>query len=176
MGTDRQGVGCQGVASLVHNVNHWRLGTVLGFDDDLILQARSVVGLYLVGIALDDVLELNHTLLLGNDDGVEWVPLGDDIALLDLSTRSKEEHGTVADDGLLQDDTGVGILDTHFGHTADNYLVDRAILLWSIDGTKFLDDEVTIVTSLQVGNSHCIRSNTTGVEGTKCQLCTRLTD
>ncbi len=116
--TDRQGIASEHLVLSVDNMYDWSDSTVLRLSYDLILETCIAVGLNLEGITLDDFLITHVTSLFADDDGVEWVPLSNDIALLDYSTALKEELRTVTDGSSSKGQTCVDILDTHFGHTA----------------------------------------------------------
>ena len=181
VGAQRQGIGSQhflflGIFVLAEDVNNWSNRAVLRLDNDSIFKASGGILLNLIGNAFDNVLVTDNTSMLVDDNGIEWVPFGDNIALLNLRSALKEECRTITDSSLLKGHTGIGILDTHFGHTANDNLLDASIELRGIDGTEFLDDEVTIIASLEVVDCNDATCDTTGVEGTEGKLGTRLTN
>ncbi len=75
-------VGTDDVAIGVDNVAGRHLQLVARLGDNLLGQAGGFVGLGTEGDTLDDVVELQRTGILGDDNGIEGVPLGNLVALL----------------------------------------------------------------------------------------------
>ena len=88
---DGEVVGAEDVAFLVEDVGAGYAALFLGLDDDALTQTGGFVFFDAVGDGLDDVLELDATCVLGDDDGVEGVPLGNDGALGDGGSLGDEE-------------------------------------------------------------------------------------
>ena len=102
----------------------------------------------------------------------------DHIAFLDGCAVVEVEFRTVRDVGGGIDHLGVGIDDTHFGHSSDNDF-DVAALGIHFVGlylTELLDFEDTVVTRGYGRDGRDIRGDTTDVERTERKLSTRLTD
>ena len=91
MTVDGEVVGAEDVAFLVEDVGAGYAALFLGLDDDALTQTGGFVFFDAVGDGLDDVLELDATCVLGDDDGVEGVPLGNDGALGDGGSLGDEE-------------------------------------------------------------------------------------
>jgi len=88
---NREVVGGYDIALGIEDVARRYHRTVLRLDDDVLGHACRVVGLSLVGRALDEVVETNLTSELRNDDSIEWVPLGYHIATLNGIATLEEE-------------------------------------------------------------------------------------
>ena len=67
---------------------------------------------------------------------------------------------------------GIGILDRHLGHTTNNDV--HAVLI--LHGAQVFNLDATVILGSDIGNSRSVACHTTGVEGTQCELSTRLTD
>ena len=65
----------------VEDIAGGHLGLVLRLSDDFLSKTGSLVGLGTEGDALDDVVELQRTGILGHDDSIEGVPLSNLVAL-----------------------------------------------------------------------------------------------
>ena len=70
-------------------------GTVFRLGDDLLGKTSGLVGLGTECDALNDIVELQRTSILGDDDSVEGIPLGYLFALLNHVARLEVERGTV---------------------------------------------------------------------------------
>ena len=82
MSTHREVVCTDNLAVSVEDVAGRNLRLVLRVGDDLLGKTCCFVGLGTECDALDDVVEAQRTCIFCNDDSVERVPLGDEVALL----------------------------------------------------------------------------------------------
>jgi hypothetical protein len=89
---NREVVGSYNVALSVEDVTRRYHRTVLRLDDDMLGHACRIIGLSLIGRALDEVVKANLTSELRNDDSIEWVPLSYHIATLNGLTILEEER------------------------------------------------------------------------------------
>ena len=83
------------VAVLIHNVEARVLRLETALDDHLVVDVGLLVSLHTVGHALDDVVELDSTGHVGQNHGVERIPIGDQVALLDGVAMLEIEVRTV---------------------------------------------------------------------------------
>ena len=77
----REVVGADLVAVGIDDVAGWNLRLVFRLGDNLLGESGGLVGLGTVSNTLDDVVELKRTGVLGDNHGVERVPLGNLLAL-----------------------------------------------------------------------------------------------
>ena len=158
------------------DMSRWNLGSVLRFDDDDFAQTGSVIDICLVSHVFNHRFEVNLTRSFGNDNGVERVPLGNELTLFHHFTIRCIELGTVRNVVSRKHDTCVDIHKTYFCQTAYHYLHGFAHFVYGINRTEFFEFQTGIV----LGYDTCIGSDVTrstpGVEGTEGQLSTRFTD
>ena len=119
---------------------------------------------------------MEGTIGLSDHDGIEGVGLVDGVISLDCRTGLHEEVGTVGDVIADERHVGIGVDDAHLCLSADDHLVALAVLALGVYGAELVDLKDTIVLSLDVALDRIGGGDTTGVEGTEGQLCTRLTD
>ncbi len=175
MATDGEVVGTQQFAILVQYVTGRNLVAVLRLYDDVLALLGGLVCLHAVGDILYDVLELYLTGRLGNDNRVERIPLGHDVALLDEVALLLEQGAAVRNVLAEQHDAGLGLHKADFSQAADHDLGRTGIGL-GIYGTQFLKLEACIVLGLYLSIGNGVAGHTTGVERTQRQLCTGFTD
>ena len=84
MTADGEVISAEQLAILADDVRLRNLGLILGLDDDELAKTCGIVGLDTIGDTFDDTFELDATGHLRDDDSVEGVPLGDDVALGNL--------------------------------------------------------------------------------------------
>ena len=84
MSSHREVVGTDNLAICIKHIAGRHLRLVLRVDDNLLGKTCGVVGLSTVRYALNNIVEAQCSCILGNDNGVERVPLGNEIALLYL--------------------------------------------------------------------------------------------
>ena len=119
---------------------------------------------------------MERTVCLSHHDGVEGVGLVDGVVSLDLSAGLDEEVSTVGDIIADEGHVGIGVDDAHLCLSANDHLIALAVLADGVHGAELIDLEDTVVLSLDVALHRIGGGDTTGVEGTESQLCTRLTD
>ena len=153
---------------------HFR--SISGLRDDEFAQTCSIIRLDTIGDTFDDILELNPTCGLCDDDSIERIPLCDDIALLDLLAILLVERRTVRNVLREQDNARIDVYEADFGQTTDNHLGRLTCLIEEVDSAELFELKLGII----FGLDHCIGSSvlghTTSVEGTEGKLSTRLTD
>ena len=66
----------------INNITRWNHCLILGIGDNLLLQACSLIDLSTISLILLNVIELQCTGILADDNGVEWIPTGDNSILL----------------------------------------------------------------------------------------------
>ena len=173
---DGEVVGADEFAVLVDDMTGGHAALLLALDDDALAQTGGFVFLDTVGNAFLDILELDGTGMLGDDDGVEGVPLGDDGTLLDLVALVDEELRAVGHVLGGEDDTGILVDEADFGQTADNDLAGAAVLVDDIDGTEFVELYAAVALGHDGGVGGGVGGDTTGVERTEGKLRTGFTD
>ena len=77
-------VGADNLAILTNDVAGRHERAVAGLGDDFLGKTCGFVGLSLIGGAFHDVAELQATGIFGNDNGIERIPTGNELALLHL--------------------------------------------------------------------------------------------
>ena len=82
MSTHREVVCTDNLAVSVEDVAGRNLRLVLRVGDDLLGKTCCFVGIGTEGNTLNNVVEAERTCILCNDDSVERVPLGNEVALL----------------------------------------------------------------------------------------------
>ena len=80
--THREVVGSEHLTIGVKNIASRNLALVTRFGDNLLGKTCGFVGLGLIGNTGNNVVEAKGTLVLGHDDSIERVPLGNEVALL----------------------------------------------------------------------------------------------
>ena len=75
-----------------------------------------------------------------------------------------------------KNDTSIYVHKTNFSQTAYHYFCSFTHFVYDIYRTKFFKFQTSTVLSHNTCICRNIRSSTTGVECTQCQLCTRLTN
>ena len=82
MTTHREVVSTYNLTILVEYITGRNLRLVLRVCDNLLCKTCSFVGLGTVCDTLDNIIETKCTSILCNDNGIEWVPLGNKVTLL----------------------------------------------------------------------------------------------
>ena len=178
MGVNGECVGLEDGSVGTYNLSLGHLCTVAALDDDLLAEARLLVGLDTVGDVLHKVFVVDFSSDLADDNGVEGVPFADYVADLDVGAILEVEFRTVWDVGRGEHHAGLGIDDAHFGKTADNHFHGVALgsLLVGLYGAELLKLEDTVVARSDGGDGCDVRSHTADVERTEGELRTGFAD
>ncbi len=91
MTIDGEGVVAECIAVGVEHMGGRSHALVLRLDNDAFAKTGSFVFLHTEGDTFGDVLELDGTGMVGNDDGVERIPVGDNRAFLHVLAFFHEE-------------------------------------------------------------------------------------
>ena len=75
-------VSSQDFTVLIYHITGRHLGVVFRVGDNLFGQTSRLIGLGLIGNALGNVVEPKRTSIFGHDNGIERIPLGNEVALL----------------------------------------------------------------------------------------------
>ena len=169
-------VGTEHIAVGVEHIAGRNLGVVLGVDDNLLGKTCGIVGLGLEGDTVDDVVEAQCTGIFGNDERIEGVPLGDEVALLDDVAVLVVEDRTVGQVEGREDDIGIGVDESDLTQTAYDHTAILGLVVAEGNVAHLFKLNAGVVLGNDAGVGGCITSHTTGVECTQCKLCTRLTD
>ena len=81
MATYREVVCCNNLTMTVENITVWRESLIARVGDDNVRHTRCDVELCLVSLSLDHIGETDLTRMLCDDNGIEWVPLSNEVAL-----------------------------------------------------------------------------------------------
>ena len=131
-----------------------------------------LVGLGLSGYAFDDIVIVQCTGLFEHERSFVRVPFANDGTLIIYFTRSNEELRSVRYIECSECHACLFIHETELVKTAD----DDDVTIIGRDRTEVINLYPS-VTRQGIGILRCsVTCDTTRVEGTKCQLCTRLTD
>ena len=150
---------------------------IFRFDNDLFFQTCSFVTFHFVSNTFHYTFEFDLTGNFRYDNGIERVPFDDYVTLSNFISVVKEQLRTVRDIMSQQYDLCIRIDDTHFSQTAYYYLIFlTSCSVVSFNSTKFVYFQNTVVFRCNAVFCSNVRSNTTDMECTQCQLCTRLTD
>ncbi len=177
--THREAVGTNDLAVGIEHIASRHLRLVLRLCDNLLAQAGRLIGLGTEGDAFDDIVETQCTGILGDDNSVERVPLGNQVALLHDIAVLEVECRTIRHVDGRKDDICMRIDELQFGESADHHKAIDILLAVVLDeryDTHFLKLQFGVVLGHDRCIGGCIGSHTTGVECTEGQLCTRLTD
>ena len=155
---------------------HGNLRSVLGLHDDEFAQTCGVIGFDTVCNTFDNILKLDTAGGLGDDYGIERIPASNHVALLNLFTVALVKRGAVRYILSEEDNACVDVDETNLSQTTYYHLGGCTSLIEDVDGAELLKLKLRIVLGFDGSVSSCVVSHTTGVEGTKCKLCTRLTD
>ena len=79
----------------INNITRRNHGLVLRVGDDLLGKTGGFISLSTVSNTLLNVIELQCTSILAYDNGVEWVPLGNNCALINDLTFLVIERRTI---------------------------------------------------------------------------------
>ena len=79
---DGEVVGADFFAVFIQNVAGGHVHLVFRFDDDALAETGGFVFFHTIGDAFHNAFEADGTSVLGDDDSVEGVPLGNHVALL----------------------------------------------------------------------------------------------
>ena len=175
MTTHREVIRTDDVAIGVDDVAGRHLRLVLRLGNNLLGQSGGFIGLCTESNALDNVVELQPTGILGDDDGIERIPLGNLVALLDGVAILEIKRRTVGDVDRREDNLGIDIDKAEFAKTADYHLTLASVLVEG-NRTDFLQLYLSVILGHDAGIGCSIGCHTTGVERTQRQLSTRLTD
>ena len=93
--TYREVVCTQYLTRLRNNVYSRNLCTILRISNDLFGHTGCIIGLSTEGDITLYIVELNLTSVFADDNGVEWVPLSNTIALLNLGSILEIERRTI---------------------------------------------------------------------------------
>ena len=124
-------------------------------------------------------MELQRTGIFGNNDGIKWVPLSDEVTFLNDITLFIIERSTIRHVERTEYDVGIRIDKTNFRQTADNHLTLHVAIDTILNEgyrAKFVELKSAVVLSYDTSIGRCITCHTTGVERTKSKLCSRLTN
>ena len=179
MAAYREVVCTDNLAVCIKHVAGRHLRLVLRVGDDLLGKTCRLVGLSTVCDALDNVVEAERTCVLCNDNGVERVPLSDEVALLHNVAILEVERRTVRHVDRSECDVGIRVDELQLCKTAHYHLavdVLLAVVLYERNDTEVLKLKLAVVLCCDRSVGCCVTSHTTGVEGTESKLCTRLTD
>ena len=91
MTTHREVISTNDLAISTNHVTGRHLRTVFRFCNDFLCQTCGFISLSTEGDTFDDIVELKTTGILGHDNGIERIPLGNLIALLHLVTSMEVE-------------------------------------------------------------------------------------
>ena len=138
MTANREVVCTYQLSVLVHDVSRGHLAPVFRLDDNHLTESRGLIALHTIGDALDYILEDNLTRILGNDNGIEGVPLGNDLALLYRVALIDIQGRAIRHILGEQHDVGVHINETHLGQTAYHHLGGCTQLVYHIYRTQLL--------------------------------------
>ena len=175
----REVVRSENIAVFVLNINSWNNIMVFRFDDNTFGHTRCLVGFCLVSSTLDDVVETKFTCILADNNRIKWVPTADNIALLHLVVVLKVQWATIRYVHSCKNNLCIRIDKLNFGKTAHYHLAVNFCVTALVNkryGAQTIKLKFSIVFRLDRGISRSIFGHTTRVEGTKCKLCTRLTD
>ena len=168
----RQRISLNELTILVEELGFGDASAVFRLDNDFLAVARCLVVFVAVGDTLDEVIELERTVHLAHDNGVERVPLTDHVALLNHVATLEMELGTVVDATAGKHHLGLGVHDLHFGHATYHHV--HAVFV--LNGAQFIDDNLTVVLRREIAHGGDVAFHTTHVERTQSKLSTRLTD
>ena len=133
-----------GLADRVEDLDPGLHLLVLGLDDDLAHEARDLVLGVLHRHLPDDVLEVDDARLLGQDEGVEGIPFGEDLPGLDLLPVVDEDLRPVGD--LIVLDLPVPVVhDGDVGRPVD----DDEVTVLALDGPDVVEAEAPVVLGLE---------------------------
>ena len=82
MSTHWEVVCTQYLSVCINNITRRNHGLILGVGDNLLGKTGGFISLSTVGNTLLNVIELQCTSILAYDNGIEWVPLGNNSALI----------------------------------------------------------------------------------------------
>ena len=91
MTVDWEVVGANQLTVFIHDMARWNTATLLGFNDDSFTETGCFVFFNTIGDTFRYVFKLDATSTFCYDDGVEWVPLGNDGALFNFVAIVDEE-------------------------------------------------------------------------------------
>lgn len=176
VGADRQVVRFDDVALGIVDDDRGDEFLVLGFGNDLFLEARLVVDLYLVGLSLFDVLVGDLTGCFGEDQRIVRIPLADHVSLGYLLVGFLVQESTVGNIVGGKHELGLGIQDVHFRGAGDDDVAFHPFLVLSGDGAQVVEFDDTVGFGLDAGFGSGCSGGTSLVEGTEGKLRTRFTD
>ena len=170
----------------VVSTEHFTIGTddiagrnlrlVLGLGDNLLGQTGRIVGFGVEGDAFNDILELQCSGIFGDDNGIEWVPFGHQVALFHAIALFEVERRTVGNIERAQNNLGIRVDEAYFGQSAHDHLALLVVLIGERNGANLVEFDLSVV----LCNDTCIgcgvTGNSSGVEGSQRKLCTRLTN
>ena len=161
---------------LSHDIDRRYAVLVLRLGDDALHKTRSFIGLGTVGDAINNIAQMDLTLILADNDRVERIPLTDQIALLHLVALLEVERGTIGDILRREHDVRIDIDKADLAQTADNHAASLLLIINEGNSTQLVKLQLAIVLGYNLRIGSGITSHTTGVECTKSKLRTRLTD
>ena len=136
------------------------------------MEIGGVIALHTEGDAFLHILETHLTALFRDNHGVEGVPFADHRILGHNRAGLAVETRAVGNIRRHEYDSGVGLHNSHLGHTTHNDVDIVGVL----DSTEFVDFETSFVAGGHVLDSGHVTCDTTDVERTECKLCTGLAD
>ena len=168
----RQVIGAKYVTTCIYDRSYRHFGLITCIGDINLFLTGLLIGFRFSSNAFDDVFVMKCTSLFEHERSLIRVPFANDCTLIIYFARSNEELGSVRNIEGSEYYTCIFVHKTKFVQTANNDCVTR---LCSDSTQVFYFD--TSMTRNSIGVFGCsITSDTTRVEGTQCQLSTRLTD
>ena len=135
MSTYGQRIGLQYLTILINDICRWNTGTVFRLDNDFLTQPGLLIRFYFIGYPLNYILEFHFTRNFRYDNGIERVPLADNITFLQFCATVKEQFRTIRDICRRQYNLSIRINNTHFSQTAyDNHYL-LSCLIYAVNGT-----------------------------------------
>ena len=174
--TYRQVICTNDTTIFIQNMQWRDLCLIFRFCNDDFTQTCSFIRFYLICYIFNYRFKVNLTCSFCNNNGIERVPLSNQLTFLNDFTIWCIQFRTIRNVMCWQDNTCINIHETNFSQTTNNDLNCFTCFFNSVYCTQFFKLKTCIV----LRNNTCICSHVTGdtssVERTQCQLSTRFTD
>ena len=172
-------IGTKHLALLSDYITSRNQRLILRITDNLFGQTGSIVCLSVISFSSNHVIELQLTFVFGNDDSIEWVPFCNKRSLFNGITMLIIQRTSIRNVHRTKHNIGMRIDETNFCQTTNNlqaFNIFHSIVLYIRNSTQLVKLNFAIIFSNNRSIGSCITCHTTGVEGSKCQLCTWLTN
>ena len=149
---------------------------ILRLNDDDFTKSGRFIRFNLISDILNNTLKFNLTGSFRDNNGIERVPLSNQLTLFNHIAIRYIQCRTVRNVMSRQNNISVYIHKTYFSQTTYHHFRRFAHLINNVNRAELIEFQTSGIFSYNARISCNIGGCTTGMERTQCQLCTRLTN